>query len=402
MNLTYLMDYISRHLHTYIRHYTKDLSLSHEICARKEFEDTTAFSIVQPYLFSLLPAQLPLIVSLNKAVYYSIITTSEGYYIVGPITLNSEVYVNLNLNMAKYSDEWLSSVFTTDFDTFLDSLLLIHNLNATTPISEGEVILSNCSDPDITISIKTDFSNLMFQRQEYGKQHNPYDQEIREFTSIEYGDITRLKESWAEDYIGTIGILSKDQLRHYKNLGIVLVTLASRAAIRGGMIPEQAFSLSDSYICKIDECKSVKEAYYLARQSEYEYAHLVHNIRSSKPTRKEQFDEHPCVIQCKDYIFKHLHEKIYLSEIAEELHINVNYLSEIFKKSEGLSIGSFILNEKVNLVKNMLTYSRYSYIEIASYLGFSSQSHLGQQFKKVTGMTLRQYRNKYGVQEFGS
>lgn len=46
--------------------------------------------------------------------------------------------------------------------------------------------------------------------------------------------------------------------------------------------------------------------------------------------------------------------------------------------------------------KYLLAYSPYSYIEIATYLGFSSQSHLGKVFKKYTGMTLRQYRGKYG------
>lgn len=41
-------------------------------------------------------------------------------------------------------------------------------------------------------------------------------------------------------------------------------------------------------------------------------------------------------------------------------------------------------------------HSPYSYIEIATYLGFSSQGHPGKVFKKYTGMTMRQYREKYG------
>ena len=76
------------------------------------------------------------------------------------------------------------------------------------------------------------------------------------------------------------------------------------------------------------------------------------------------------VEQSKDYIFKHLHENVTLTD--------------------------FILQEKVKLTRNLLACSPYSYIEIATYLGFSSQSHLGKVFKKYTGMTLRQYRGKYG------
>ena len=104
--------------------------------------------------------------------------------------------------------------------------------------------------------------------------------------------------------------------------------------------------------------------------------------------------------QCKDYIFKHLHEKIRIQDIADELFLNANYLSEIFRQYEGLTITEFILQEKVGLTKNLLSYSPYSYSEIAAYLGFSSQSHLGKIFKKHTGMTLKQYRDQYGVREF--
>ena len=48
------------------------------------------------------------------------------------------------------------------------------------------------------------------------------------------------------------GILSNDQLRQLKNIFIVSTTLASRAAIRGGLAEEDAFSLSDAYIQKCE------------------------------------------------------------------------------------------------------------------------------------------------------
>ena len=48
----------------------------------------------------------------------------------------------------------------------------------------------------------------------------------------------------------------------------------------------------------------------------------------------------------------------------------------------------------------MLMYSAYSYIQIASYLGFASQSHFGQAFKKLTGMTPKTYREAYAREDF--
>ena len=44
-------------------------------------------------------------------------------------------------------------------------------------------------------------------------------------------------------------------------------------------------------------------------------------------------------------------------------------------------------------------YSKYSYSEIAAYLGFSSQSHLGRYFKKEVNMTMKQFRAAYGVKK---
>ena len=137
----------------------------------------------------------------------------------------------------------------------------------------------------------------------------------------------------------------------------------------------------------------------MMHQFEFKYAEMVADLNSQKAGRPRK-DQNPRVDQCKDYIFKHLHEKIRIQDIADELYLNANYLSEIFRQHEGLTITDFILREKVGLTKNLLSYSPYSYSEIAAYLGFSSQSHLGKTFKKHTGMTLKQYRDQYGVREF--
>lgn len=86
--------------------------------------------------------------------------------------------------------------------------------------------------------------------------------------------------------------------------------------------------------------------------------------------------------------------------MAQHLHVSASYLSVLFRKYERISFSDFVMQEKISLVKNMLIYSPYSYIEIASYLGFCSQSHLGKQFKTITGMTLKQFRDTYAVNDF--
>lgn len=48
------------------------------------------------------------------------------------------------------------------------------------------------------------------------------------------------------------------------------------------------------------------------------------------------------------------------------MHMSPNYLSNLFKKEEGITITDYILNEKIKLVENMLMYSHYSYSTIFS------------------------------------
>lgn len=251
----------------------------------------------------------------------------------------------------------------------------------------------NFINEKIRHDIQKEFSTVLFANLEETRKHNPYDQEIRETSSIRNGDTEQLCKSWDETYIGEIGRLAKTPLRHSKNHGIVLVIIASRAAIEGGLLPEIAYSLSDIYIQKIEDAQSPEAAFQLGRLAEYQYTMLVKELKAQKPSSATR--RNTLINKCKDYIFLHLHEKISLSELAGELYINKNYLCELFKKEEGLTLGEYILQQKVKSIQNMLIYSKYTYSEIASYFGFSSQSHLGRQFKKVTGMTLQQYRETY-------
>lgn len=286
-----------------------------------------------------------------------------------------------------------------EFSDFTSHVLLVYNLLHTSFLSLDDLVTANCMDGSMEDTIMEDFASLVFDRREQEQPHNPYDQELREFSSIEHGDMEMLRRSLQEDYTGKIGTLAKDEVRHMRNRGIVVITLASRAAIRGGVLPEVSFSMSDVFIQKLEEESDTAVLLNMMHQFEFKYAEMVADLNSQKAGRPRK-DQNPRVDQCKDYIFKHLHEKIRIQDIADELYLNANYLSEIFRQHEGITITDFILQEKVGLTKNLLSYSPYSYSEIAAYLGFSSQSHLGKVFKKHTGMTLKQYRDRFGVREF--
>lgn len=247
--------------------------------------------------------------------------------------------------------------------------------------------------------IQTDFYNLLYKNLEMQTIHPPYENELRELYCIENGDLELLEKTLPKIYNDSYNvILAKNPIRHIKNLGIVVVTLACRAAISGGITPEISFSLSDTYINKIESLSDYKSVEKLMRQSQYEYAKLV-NDKKKLDNNSYTKNQNLHIEQCKNYIFTHLYDKILIPQIAAKLSLSANYLSVLFRKHEGISIKEFILSEKIKIVKKLLIHSKYSYIEIANCMSFSSQSHLEKQFKKLTGNTLMQYREKYDMKK---
>lgn len=90
----------------------------------------------------------------------------------------------------------------------------------------------------------------------------------------------------------------------------------------------------------------------------------------------------------------------YSTYIAAELHYDYTYLANIFSEVKGITIQNFIIQHKIERVKELLLYDELTLTEIAYRLNYSSVAHLSNQFKKVTGLTptffkkIKQLRNR--------
>jgi AraC family transcriptional regulator len=102
--------------------------------------------------------------------------------------------------------------------------------------------------------------------------------------------------------------------------------------------------------------------------------------------------------QIKTFVIQSIHynntqpQKNYSTLIAENLHHDYSYLSKLFSETEGITIEQFIINQKIEKVKELLVYDEKSLSEIAFETGYSSVAHLSSQFKKVTGLTSTQFK----------
>ncbi|MDP4291629.1 MAG: AraC family transcriptional regulator [Bacteroidota bacterium] len=92
------------------------------------------------------------------------------------------------------------------------------------------------------------------------------------------------------------------------------------------------------------------------------------------------------IIEMVHYKNEPIHEN-YSTYIESKLHKDYNYLSNLFSDVTGITIERYIINQKIERVKELLVYDELTLSEIAYELGYSSVAYLSGQFKKVTGFT---------------
>lgn len=78
--------------------------------------------------------------------------------------------------------------------------------------------------------------------------------------------------------------------------------------------------------------------------------------------------------------------------LCSALPYSYDYLSEIFSSNEGVTLERYIINKRLEKVKELLVYSRLTLTEIAYVTGFSSVHHLSNQFKEQTGLPPSHFR----------
>jgi YesN/AraC family two-component response regulator len=79
--------------------------------------------------------------------------------------------------------------------------------------------------------------------------------------------------------------------------------------------------------------------------------------------------------------------------IADKLHYDYTYLSNLFSEVEGTTIEKYYITQRIEKVKELLVYDELSLSEIADKLGYSSTAYLSSQFKKITGLTPTFYKS---------
>ena len=86
-------------------------------------------------------------------------------------------------------------------------------------------------------------------------------------------------------------------------------------------------------------------------------------------------------------------QDINLSYVADRLHLHPNYLSRLFKEYERTNFSDYVIMVKMEKAKDLLASARVKIYDIAEEVGYRSVPHFNTTFKKVVGMTPKEYRD---------
>lgn len=208
---------------------------------------------------------------------------------------------------------------------------------------------------------------------------------------IEDGRPETLRELFSVPPRVAAGRMAQDGLRQVRNMGICTAALSSRAAIRGGLNPQDAFLASDLYIQKLELVTDPAAIERLIQEMMIAYAQRVERLRGPQAGQDRFFR------LCAQYVSQNIFTTIRAEQMARELGYTRAYLCTRFKQETGISLTRYVQQEKVAEAKHLLRFTDQELGDIAALLDFSSQSHFQTVFKQVTGETPMAYRRSSQV-----
>lgn len=322
--------------------------------------------------------------------YYGLLRAEHGAValIIGPVTHNPvdralavRILRSMGESMHRAGElvNYFSSIPCCPLQNFLQILCTVSYFLNGEKLDVGGLLLED----DAAIVPQNDFSS---KHTEQGV-HNTLELEEQMLSYVEHGRVSELEELFRQPMAGRAGMMALDALRQQKNLLICSTTLVSRAAIRGGLDQETAFTLSDDYIQRAELLTGYVELTRLNTRMVLDFTQRVERAQCGAYGSDR-------VRAVRDYVLNHISRSVTTEELARLLGTNRTYLCKMFREETGGTVQEYVTDLKIGEARRLLDTTTKTAAEIGSYLGYSSQSHFQRIFKKAMGVTPREYRGK--------
>jgi len=357
---------------------------------------------IQPYLNDILQVQDHVGYFVTPTFhYYGIINYQSNKIILGPTKQTAESDQELRdlaFLIDVPTDEVLDfltgmkTIIRMPFDSILQTMCTVNY-----SLNKEKLLLTDITLYDtVQSALNAELLASQMEADPTVDETNQFRQEIHNTLGIEqtimnivrHGDIDAFHDLLPKLPAVRGGIVAESQLRQAKNTFIVTATLASRAAIQGGMDVEESLSLSDAFIQKCERLYDLNRINNLTQHMLEYYTEHVGRLHITESSSR-------LTTEVANYVRQHLSEAITTEDIARHLYVSRPHLSTRFRAETGMTLTEFIAKEKAEEAKSLLRYTDKSLLAISAYLGYSSQSHFSRVFKKYAGHSPGEYREKY-------
>lgn len=156
------------------------------------------------------------------------------------------------------------------------------------------------------------------------------------------------------------------------------------------------------YIIKIDEkpekiigdwriltakINSLSEFKVLTEFCVYVFSGIVDKIIDSK-----SMNSSPVVNEIVEYLHENYNQTFSLETVAHNVHLSPNYVSTLFRRETGKKLSDYVVEVRVEKAKEFLKDPNLRAYEIAEKVGYADSRYFGELFKKMTGVSLTEYR----------
>lgn len=218
--------------------------------------------------------------------------------------------------------------------------------------------------------------------------HNQYRYELAIMDAVRQGDVAKVERAFAIPLQGKFGVLGPTPLRSMQNHVHNLNSQVSRVAISAGILPEKANALSDKFFMAAEHCMTTEQCIELRHMCAKAFATMVKEYQQSVEGARP-----PLVHNAILLISRLIYDQCSVAQLAERLQVSSAHLERVFKQHMQMKLSDYIMGEKIKLAQELLRDTSQTVGTIASILSFKDSSHFSHCFKRVTGLSPRQYRN---------
>ena len=343
--------------------------------------------------------------AISDVFYYTQKYTDGSVILVGPCSplaihkdiqkqycLAHHIHEKFTFPIARATREQVTNILC-----LLDDLFLSRQIHPVTPyVSDNPADYfseDNTAAPDSDSKHIYAYQQYLDNESELNLAHIPYSIELKLFHALQMGDEESFHHALAEMHQYNPGTYASSSFKAIEYGAIMMISAFTRAVIEAGVLPDDAYSLSDHLSTEVSRASSLQQCEKIYAKIFSSYLHLVQK-------KKSEDENSPYIRKCKSYIMHHLNQPLSPEILADYLHISQDYLLHLFSEQEGTTLMEYIRKNRIEAAANMLKYSDFHIQRIAEYYQFKTQTHFGVVFKRYMKMTPAAYRKAFKPKDF--